>query len=66
MAIASAALGNLTILSFGALWLGFLTHLSGTRILTLAVLPFLPGDALKIIVAASVACGLQRLRRQAE
>jgi biotin transporter BioY len=30
---------------------------------SLAVLPFLPGDALKIAAAAALAVGLQRLRR---
>jgi biotin transport system substrate-specific component len=60
----SAAVGSLVILASGALWLDLLTHASTRSILTLAVIPFLPGDALKVIVAASIAAGLQRLRHQ--
>lgn len=60
----SAAVGSLVILASGALWLAFLTHASARSILSLAVLPFLPGDALKVIVAAVIAAGLQRLRHQ--
>jgi biotin transport system substrate-specific component len=59
----SAAAGNLTILACGALWLTVLTHASVSTIVSLAVLPFLPGDALKVVAAAAVAAGLVRLRR---
>jgi biotin transport system substrate-specific component len=59
----SAGAGNLVLLACGALWLAFLTHASAQSVLTLAVLPFLPGDALKIAAAAALAVGFQRLRR---
>jgi biotin transport system substrate-specific component len=59
----SAAAGSLAILACGALWLAVLTHASAQAVLTLAVLPFLPGDALKIAAAAALAVGFQRLRR---
>ena len=61
-ALLSAAAGNLTVLGCGALWLAVLTHASAQSILTLAVLPFLPGDALKIAGAAALAARFQRLR----
>lgn len=61
-ALASAATGNLVILSAGALWLATLTHVSGQGILRAAIVPFLPGDALKVIAAAGLAAGWQRLR----
>ncbi len=49
----------------GALWLAVLTHAPARlRILTLAVIPFLPGDALKIVAAAALVTGFQRLRRR--
>jgi biotin transport system substrate-specific component len=64
-ALASAAAGNLAILCCGALWLAMLTHASARSALSLAVLPFLPGDALKIAAAAALAAGLRRLRRTA-
>ena len=61
----SAAAGNLAILASGALWLGVLTHLSIQTAVTLAVVPFLPGDALKVVAAAALAAGSERLRRRA-
>jgi biotin transport system substrate-specific component len=59
----SAAAGDLAILTGGALWLSVFTHAPARNILTLAVLPFLPGDAIKIAVAAALAASFQRLRR---
>ena len=63
-ALVSAAAGNLAILICGALWLAVLTHAPAQSVLALAVLPFLPGDALKIAAAAALAAGFQRLRRR--
>lgn len=63
-ALFSAAAGSLAILAFGALWLGVFSHASGQTVLNLAVLPFLPGDALKIVAAAGLAAGFIRLRRK--
>ena len=62
-ALISATAGNLAILPGGALWMAIWTHASATTVLSLAVLPFLPGDALKVITAAALVFGLQRLRR---
>ena len=61
-ALLSAAAGNLLILSIGALWLGILTHAPASAVLIQSVIPFLPGDALKVIAAASLAAGWLRLR----
>jgi biotin transport system substrate-specific component len=61
----SAAAGNLVILGCGGLWLAALTHASAESALSLAVFPFLSGDALKIAAAAALAAGFQRFRRQA-
>jgi biotin transport system substrate-specific component len=63
-ALASATAGNLLILAGGALWLAIPTHASAQLVLTQSVLPFLPGDALKIAAAAALAVGAQRFRRQ--
>jgi biotin transport system substrate-specific component len=60
----SAAAGSLVILACGALWLAVLTHASAQSVFTLAVLPFLPGDVLKIVAAAALATGFRRLRRR--
>jgi biotin transport system substrate-specific component len=62
-ALLSAAAGDLAILACGALWLAIFTHAPAQNILTLAVLPFLPGDALKIIAAAGLVSGFKRMRR---
>ena len=67
MALVSAALGDLVILAGGALWLATLTHTPIGTALALAALPFLPGDALKVVAAAALAFGFQHMRaRNAE
>jgi biotin transport system substrate-specific component len=63
-ALVSAAAGNLVILCGGALWLAALTHVSLQMVLTQAVLPFLPGDTLKVVAAAALAAGWMRLRHR--
>jgi biotin transport system substrate-specific component len=63
-AFLSAALGSLVILTCGALWLAALTHASLPSLFTLAVLPFLPGDVLKVAAAAWLAAGWIHLRRR--
>jgi biotin transport system substrate-specific component len=63
-ALLCAAAGSLLILSVGAVWLGMLTHASATFVLMQSVVPFLPGDALKVIAAASLAAGWQRWRHR--
>jgi biotin transport system substrate-specific component len=59
----SAAAGDVVILASGALWLAVLTHAWGQAVLTLSILPFLPGDVLKIAAAAGVVTCYQRFRR---
>jgi biotin transport system substrate-specific component len=63
-ALLSAAAGNLLILSCGAAWLAALTHAPAQLVLTQSVVPFLPGDALKVAAAAAIAAGTARLRRR--
>jgi len=67
-ALISAAAGNLMILSTGALWLAVLyrpvADVSAQTVLTQAIVPFLPGDALKVAAAAALAVGWQRLRNR--
>ena len=65
-ALASGALGDLAILIGGALWLTVTSHGSLWASLSFAVVPFLPGDAIKVAVAAGVAASWHRLRRQSE
>lgn len=63
-AFAAAALGSFVILVCGAIWLAALTHASAGTIFKLAVLPFLPGDALKVAAAAGLGAGWARLKRR--
>ena len=61
-ALVSAACGDLLILGCGAVWLAGRAHLSLNATLATALVPFLPGDALKAAAAAGIAAGLRRLR----
>ena len=63
-AFLSAAAGSFVILLSGALWLAALTHASLSSTLTVALAPFLPGDALKVAAAAGIATGWIRLRHR--
>ena len=64
-ALAGAAVGNAVILLCGFAWLMVWTHGAGSirTSFAMAVLPFLPGDALKVAAAAAIAKGLERARR---
>jgi biotin transport system substrate-specific component len=64
-AMLAAAAGDLLILACGALWLAVWTHASAPANLAMAVVPFLPGDALKVAAAAGMAAGFVRVRRGA-
>ena len=57
-----ATAANLLILASGACWLALVTHHAGSAIFHAAVLPFLLGDAIKIVLAALLATGWQRVR----
>lgn len=59
--VVCAAIGDVVILACGALWLSILPHIAPAS--ALAVLPFLPGDALKVVAAAGLAAGWVRVRR---
>lgn len=61
-ALLSAAAGNVVILAMGAMWLSILSHSSLNAVLNEAIIPFLPGDLMKIAVAAALAFEWQRLR----
>lgn len=58
----SATAGVVVILSCGALWFNAFTHAGASVVLASAVLPFVPGELLKIAAAASIAGGLRRSR----
>lgn len=60
----SAAAGNALILLCGFVWLTVWTHAAVGSAFALAVLPFLPGDALKVVAAAAIVRGWDRIRRK--
>jgi biotin transport system substrate-specific component len=62
--IVIAGAGSLVTLGMGAIWLGFVAHATPITIINHAVLPFLPGDMLKVVAVAGIAAGLSRFRRQ--
>ncbi len=66
LGILSAGAASLLILLVGAAWLKLLTHMDIRVILDQAILPFLPGDVLKVFAAAGAAklVDVVRLRRQ--
>lgn len=63
-ALAAAAFGDLLILIGGAGWLAVCTHARISTVFSLAVLPFLPGDALKVAAAAGIATGWRSVRQK--
>ena len=63
-ALASAAAGDLLILFCGAAWLAAMVHVPARTALPLAVVPFLPGEVLKVALAAAITTGFQRLRHR--
>lgn len=52
--LALMACGALVILSSGATWLALFLHLDLRQALVMGVLPFLPGEALKVVIASAV------------
>jgi biotin transport system substrate-specific component len=67
-AYAAAALATLAstivVIASGAGWLGSLHHLPAPVTLRLAVLPFLPGQLVKIVSAAGIYASLHRARNR--
>jgi biotin transport system substrate-specific component len=59
----SAAVGDAVILLCGFVWLAMWTRVSAGSAFAMAVLPFLPGEALKVVAAAGISRGVARTRR---
>jgi biotin transport system substrate-specific component len=62
-AIAGGLIASFFIFSMGAGWLAYLLHLNMAAAWHMGVEPFLPGEVLKISVAAAVYTSLSRWRR---
>jgi biotin transport system substrate-specific component len=62
-ALVAGHLAMAVLLMSGAAWLMRLTHLSTHQALVAAVLPFLPGEIVKVFVAAGIYSALTNARR---
>ncbi len=60
---AAAVAGTILIMASGAAWIGLATHHSAALTLQLAVLPFIPGQLVKIVSAAGIYSALSRWSR---
>jgi biotin transport system substrate-specific component len=64
-AVAAMAIGSVVIVLFGCLWFSFLTRTSPLVAFQFTVLKFIPGDIIKITLAAAVLpTGWKLLKRQ--
>ena len=54
-------LGTIVLYLFGTVWLGYLLKLSFAQALMAGVLPYIPGDIIKLAIA--VALGIQVRKR---
>lgn len=61
--VVAASLASLLTLALGATWLGTLTHANFSSLLVQSVVPFLPGDAVKVVAAACCACVFNSFRK---
>ena len=59
-------LGTVILYAFGTAWFLVLTHAPLKLALTACVLPFLPGDALKMVVVCALAPVLRTALRKME
>ncbi len=63
--ITACTLAIAFILAMGTLWLGIFTRASLSHVVLMGVVPFLPGEAVKILAAAGIASAWTRLRQPA-
>jgi biotin transport system substrate-specific component len=55
----------LFVLALGTSWLGAYAHVSLSHLAMMGIVPFLPGEAIKIVAAAGIASAWTRLRKRA-
>ena len=63
-AAAAMAIGSVIIILSGSAWFAFLTHTNLLTVLRLSAVPFIPGDIIKILLAAAVLPSGWRLLRR--
>ena len=62
-AVVAGVVANIIIFAVAVTWMAHLLHLSAATAWTLAAVPFLPGEVIKVIAAAGVFSGLQRWQK---
>jgi biotin transport system substrate-specific component len=62
-AVVAGIVANVVIFALAATWLAHLLHLSAGAAWTLAVAPFLLGEAIKVTAAAGLFSAMQRWKR---
>ena len=62
-AATAAAIGTVTVLTCGFLWLAVGKHISPGTAFVLSVLPFLPGEIVKVLSAAGIYTSIRRWRK---
>jgi biotin transport system substrate-specific component len=60
-AVTAMVLGNMIIYLFGVFWLQLLTGMTFSKTLLVGMLPFIPGDMVKIAAAVPIARALRPL-----
>ena len=58
--------GTALLYTFGLVWLKFITEIPWDKAIAVGMLPFLPGDALKIAVAVPIARVLRPIVEERE
>ncbi len=64
-AIAAGVCGLVPIFALGTGWLAIALHLAPHRAIQLAVIPFLPGEGVKLVLVAALVATLLRQRQRA-
>ena len=65
MQLLGFVLGTLVLYLFGTLWLGYQLNLTFAAALMAGVIPYIPGDAVKLLLALSLATPLKKQLKKA-
>lgn len=62
-AVVAGIAASIVIFTLGAGWMAYFYHLNAFAAWTLAIAPFLPGDAIKVTAASGIFSAMQRWKR---
>lgn len=62
-AAVACTLASIVLFGFGAMWLAQYRHLAPISVMNMAVMPFIPGNLVKIAAAAGIFSAIDRWRR---